>query len=267
MKFFWVVFVAFAAILGGPVAAWADTCATGIPALPSGGAIPSMPPGGGMLTLPGGSGTCASALSIAFTDSASSVPGTSTVTYNNLSIGAPNATRFVVVAVTARNSVATSSVKIGATNATQVVADGSNGTYFNSIWYAPVPSGTNANIQLTSSGSFATLGIAVYAVTGSSGLAVDAYQGLSGPCCFPYLSTTFDIHAGGVAVWAGMDGQLDASTVAYSSATKTLSVVLAGARTHSSAYLSTATDLLGHTENMTWSGDGSRAMVGASFKP
>ncbi|HUO50194.1 MAG TPA: fibronectin type III domain-containing protein, partial [Candidatus Paceibacterota bacterium] len=94
------------------------------------------------------------------------------VTFSNVNIGTPAANRIVVVGVdnnSGNNDGGTTAVTIGGVSATKAVTS-ATGSDYASIWYATVPTGSTANIVVTtgSSGGIENMGILVGTITGSS---------------------------------------------------------------------------------------------------
>lgn len=144
---------------------------------------------------------------------------TSPTTFSSFNIGAASSNRVIAVAVfTNANPAQTiTGVTIGGISATQATsAAETNALTSSDLWYASVPTGTTANIVITSTGSPNFLmGIAVAAIvttTPTAGTGANAGGLTGGP-----INTNVTIPAGGVAFT--ILGNQNASTAAFSNLT------------------------------------------------
>lgn len=95
---------------------------------------------------------------------ASQNTGTTSVTFTSVSIGTASSDRIVVAVYNSASAVATA-MTIGGITATKAVEE-SSGISGLQIWYAPVPTGTTANIVATSGGAMSNESVIVGILTG-----------------------------------------------------------------------------------------------------
>lgn len=209
------------------------------------------------------------ALTIVHTANIIETSAISPAVFTATNIGAANATRIVVVSIFTRGN-DINLVSIGGAAATKAYgASGVGGTaYYANVYYRAVPSGTTADISVTAvSGSgFPYVG-SVYSITGSPTTSVDGFANGTTANASGYMNTTFDIHAGGVAVWVGTIGNNGFTGSFNNATTDFVGSPLAG-RTTFTSHLATSTDLIGHNEiNQDDVGGSSHVLIGVSFKP
>ncbi|MEN6302252.1 MAG: hypothetical protein ABFD96_05965 [Armatimonadia bacterium] len=95
-------------------------------------------------------------------------PNSTTHSRTGMSLGTPSSDRLIVCGVTgfAAASQTVVSATIGGISATVIVTR--NSSFFNSIFAAPVPTGTTGDINITFSGTVQESSLGIYAVTGLS---------------------------------------------------------------------------------------------------
>lgn len=101
----------------------------------------------------------------------------SSYTFTDAPIGSSAADRYVVVCIAARTAPLFSSVTIGGVTATQVSAFNATSTNGVAIYWAAVPSGTTATVQVNLTNTPSRMGLAVYTLRGDPVVA-DSGSGL-----------------------------------------------------------------------------------------
>jgi hypothetical protein len=125
--------------------------------------------------------------------------------FGTQSIGTPASTRVVVVGVASNATGNLSSVTIGGTPATEAANPGNPaGNSWTSIWYAPITSGSTADITATySSGTIGNVIIMVGILTGTSSAPYDSESTVTDGCGSP-SSVTATVPTNGVGVAVGL---------------------------------------------------------------
>lgn len=108
----------------------------------------------------------ASGVVVSFCSNAQSASDLATYTFSSLNIGAPSATRYVVVGLTCQvGAGANLTLSIGGISATQLVSSVGSGVRA-VIFIAKVPTGTSANIVVNSSVGASTCAVCVWSLEG-----------------------------------------------------------------------------------------------------
>jgi len=112
----------------------------------------------------------ATAFDLAFVTSAVTTSGGTSFTFSSQSLGAADATRYIIVSaggqVAADNTI--SSITVQGISGSQVVTSGDGGETRASIWIIAVPTGTTGDVVVTFSGTANNCGIAVYRMVGAT---------------------------------------------------------------------------------------------------
>jgi hypothetical protein len=190
------------------------------------------------------------AVTLSYTDSATSSSNGPTVTYSTRSLGTAAADRIILVGVIGNdNSRTVSSVTVGGVSASITVNTftGASAAHCIYIWQAAVPSGTTGNIVVTFSGTVSDSGIGVWALYNANSTATATATNSSNP-----LSTTINVPANGALVGIARSGASSTFTWTnltenYDTITPTNSVGWSGA----SATFATAQTSLAITATQT----------------
>lgn len=159
--------------------------------------------------------------------------GKNAFTFASTPIGSPSTDRIVVVAATSRSSGGHSitGVTIGGVAATQ--ATGSSGEESaTGIWYLSVPSGTQADIVVTTSAACYGASISVYSLTGLSSAAPHDAQSTTTSGAAP--SVNVSVSSGGLLI-AVAQARGTGSTATWTGATQDSAGVVTGYGQYSAA--------------------------------
>lgn len=166
--------------------------------------------------------------SIALTDNATDNTDAATYTFSSRAIGAPHASRVVIVAFafvqSVSGTVAATSVTIGGITATKLVEANQNASSVSrvvSIWAARVPNETTATIVLNLSGASERAGLGVWRAINLRDIAANAVVSsdttngspssaiLSVPSGGVVVGATFANNTGALATWSGAGLTID----------------------------------------------------------
>lgn len=147
----------------------------------------------------------------------------SPITFTNADIGTAASDRLVVVLVTyGGNTSSLSSVTIGGTTATPNVTQNGSGWNGVGIHSLVVPSGTTANIVVTTGGGIAqdVLNCYVYTITGlvsttPTGVNSGYSAGLAGPSTYPVTGTSGGVFIGGAMNYNATNDATQMTTGGY----------------------------------------------------
>jgi hypothetical protein len=220
-----------------------------------------------MFLFPGGPAIAVPA-AITFADSTASSANQTAYTFSGHAIGTASSDRYVVIAISGRDTAATfsvSSVTVGGANCSLAHASAINqtGTGATEIWItdAPFTSGTTADIIVTWSEGIIRMGIGVFALTGANGTASAGSNSGHSPSG-TVVSTTITIAANGVGVACSQVGE-DATAVWVGLTERYEEAMESGTHTGSSGAFSTIQS--GITVSNTWSITGDVTLAVAAF--
>ncbi len=137
--------------------------------------------------------------------------------FDGIAIGTADVERYVVVSIAGQGTASrtVSTVTIGGISATLAVAEESDaGNYLAEIWYAAVPTGTTADIDIVFSGTMSNCGIAVWEVVNpdtspfaTASDPIESGQVLSASLNIPAdgICVGVAMHNGTTGTWAGID--------------------------------------------------------------
>jgi len=106
----------------------------------------------------------------AYTDAGTDSSNSSSYTFSNMNLGTADVDRYIVVGAVVRSgssSAYANSVSVGGVTATRVQYDRNGASGFlteSSLWIAPLPSGTSADVVLNLNNGAVRAGISVHAV-------------------------------------------------------------------------------------------------------
>jgi hypothetical protein len=195
-------------------------------------------------------------IAAALTDSALDTAG-GNFTLSGQSLGAADATRVIVAAVSSRTAVTAATLDGNAMTQDDIDQFGSGTVYHSSFYRLPYPTGTTGDFAFTrASGSTSTL-VAIYALTGPSSIAkgtmaAEGGNGDDGP-----QDIVNDIAAGGACLYVAAVGFTETTGWTWSNATQDAIQTDGANRVHIAAHLVSASLLSAHAEELnhvSWSG-------------